>query len=201
MWDPNFLGDLVRAFETDAGNILGQSKRIRAHLVDGVLAIGLVDANGAAGAHSIRVQEYHDIPNHPLLGPRILDPATAHWANSLDFLQPPGIGFDDIEDFLAEFLDQLFCVSGADSFDHAAAEILFDAFAGRGCRSLEQLGFEMHPELAIANPTALSREPFSGIYRGKRPDHRDFIPVTARPDFEHCKAVLFIEESDALDQA
>src|SRR5436190_14800612 len=119
MRNPNLLRDLIRAFETNARDVLSQSKWIGADLFDRAFTVSLVDAHRAAGADAVRVQEHHDIPDHPLLRPGIFDPAPAHRPDALHFFQPAGIALDNVEDSLAEFCDELFSVSRPDAFDHA----------------------------------------------------------------------------------
>src|SRR5689334_19469016 len=131
MRDANFLRDLIGTFKTDARYVLRQAKRVGADLLDGVLAISFVDTHGAARADPIGVQEDHDVPNHALLRPRIFDAAAAHRTNAFDLLEAPRIAFDNFEYLFPKFCDELLGVGRANAFDHAAAEVFFDAFASR----------------------------------------------------------------------
>src|ERR1019366_551738 len=95
-------------------------------LFDCPLAIGLVDANRPARADAVRVEENHDLADDLLLGPGLLNPRPALWSNAVNILQPGGLLLDDLENLLAELLDQLLGVNGADALDHPAAQVFFD---------------------------------------------------------------------------
>ena len=51
----------------------------RLDLLDGVLAVGLVDAHGPAGADAVGVQEHHDVADDLLLRPGFLDALRGAW--------------------------------------------------------------------------------------------------------------------------
>src|SRR5688572_30901295 len=71
--DADFLSDFIRGLEADAGNVAREKIRILADALDGTLAVGFVDADGARGAYSMRVEENHDLANDLLFGPGVLD--------------------------------------------------------------------------------------------------------------------------------
>ncbi len=200
MRDADFLGNLIGGLEADAVDIAGEAIGIFANGFDGVLAVGFVDANGAAGADAVRVQENHDIANDFLLGPGIFDELAPHRADALNVLEAAGFRFDDVENLLAEFGDEFFGVDGADAFDHTAAEIFLDTFAGGGGRAAEEMGFELKTELAIADPAAFGGEPFAGADGGQGTDDGNFIPVVFRFYFKDGESVLFVEERDSFNQ-
>src|SRR5208337_3454770 len=78
----------------------------------------------------------------------------------------------DREDFLAEFLHQLFRVDWADAFDQAAAEVFLNALPRRGRAALEKRGFKLQSALFVLH-----------LYT------------------QHRKPRLFAVEGDALDQS
>src|SRR5437868_15405977 len=107
------------------------------------------------------MEEDHDLADHLLFRPGILDQSPAHRANAFDILQPGRLLLDNIENFLAEFMDQLFGISWPDAFDHAAAQIFLDAFFGSRSCAGERVGAELEAELAVALPASLRRQPFA----------------------------------------
>src|SRR2546423_5378285 len=109
------------------------------------------------------MEKDHDLANNLLLGPGIFDALPAHGADAIDIFEAAGFILDNIENPLAKFVDELFGVSWANAFDHAAAQIFLDAFASGRRRGLEQVGLELKAELTIADPFALGGQPFAGI--------------------------------------
>ena len=55
--------------EPDAAHVARQPIRVLGHDLDGLMAIGLEDANRSGRADPMRVQEDHDLPHGLLLGP------------------------------------------------------------------------------------------------------------------------------------
>src|SRR5688500_19828337 len=70
--DTDFLRDFVGGFETYAGNVAGEEIRILADAFDGAFAVGFVNANGASGADSMRMEKDHDLANDFLFRPGVL---------------------------------------------------------------------------------------------------------------------------------
>ena len=127
--DANFLRDLIRGLEPDAADVLGERVGIGAHGLNGLLPVRFEDADRAAGADTVGVQEDHDLPNRPLLLPCLLDAPPAFGTDAADFLQLRRGFFNHRQDLLAEFLDHLLRVHRADALDHSAAQIFLDALA------------------------------------------------------------------------
>src|ERR1700756_6023225 len=61
--------DLIGGAEADATDVAGQPIRVLRDELDGLGAVGLVDAYRARGADAVAVQEQHDLPDDLLLGP------------------------------------------------------------------------------------------------------------------------------------
>src|SRR4051812_31515728 len=86
-WNSQFLRDLVRRLKTNSWNILRQSIRVFTNLLNRLLAVKFVNADRAPGAHSVRMEEDHDLANETLFDPGFLDFATPARTDSADFLQ------------------------------------------------------------------------------------------------------------------
>ncbi len=198
--DADLLGNLVGGLEADAVNVLGQRIRVGLHLGNGILAVGLVDANRPAGADALAVQEHHDLADDFLFRPRILDALPPLGADAVHILQPGGLRFDDVEDLLAELGHQLLGVDRADALDHAAAQIFLDAFLRRRRGAVQHLRLELEAELPVLNPASFGGHPLTGTDGGERADHRHLVAMALGFDLEHRPAVLLVEERDALDQ-
>ena len=67
--DAKLHRDGVGGLEADAADIAGQAIRVLGHDLDGVGAVGLVDAHRPRRADTVAVQEDHDFPHRLLLGP------------------------------------------------------------------------------------------------------------------------------------
>src|SRR5262249_21274824 len=109
--------------------------------------------------------------------------------------------FDDVEDLLAKFVDELLGIDRANAFDHATAQVFLDSRPrGRG-RAVEQLRAELLSELPIMHPATLRRNPLPGADRSQRPDNREEVAVAFSFDLEHGEPVFLVEEGHTLDQA
>ena len=160
--DTDLLCDLVGGPEADAVNVLGQRVGIGLNLLDCALTVGFVDAHRPAGAHAVAVQKNHDLADDLLFRPRILYPLPAFRADAIQFLQPRRLGFDHVENLLAELMHQLLGVDRADALDHAAAQIFLDALLGCRRGAGEHLGPELKAELPVLYPAAFRRHPLPG---------------------------------------
>jgi len=114
--------------------------------------------------------------------------------------QPGRLMLDDVKDALAKFAHQLLGKNGADALHHATAQVFFDAFLGGRRGAGQHLGFELEAELAVLDPAAFRRHPFTGADGRQGADHRHQVALALGFDFEHGIAVFLIEERDALDQ-
>jgi len=75
--DAYLLGDLIRGLETDTGDVIGERVGVGAHGLNRLVSVGLEDANCAAGADAVRMQENHDLPNRFLFLPGFLNASPA----------------------------------------------------------------------------------------------------------------------------
>src|SRR5688572_2383003 len=165
--DADFLRNFVGGFETDAGNVTREEIWILADAFDGAFAVGFVNANGTSGADSMRMEKNHDLANDFLFGPGVLDALAAARTDSFHFLKATGEVFDDGENLFAEFLDEFLGVFGTDPFDHSAAEVTLDAFAGGRRDGTEFFGAEFETVIFVVHPVSLSGEPFAGSDAGE----------------------------------
>src|SRR5262249_6471034 len=99
------------------------------------------------------------------------------------------------------FLDQLFGVDGSDAFDHAAAQILLDTFAGSGRGAGEQFGAELQAKFTVPLPPAFGGQPFTRVHRGDGTHDGHRFAMAFGFYLEDGKTILVVEEGDPLDQA
>jgi len=199
-WDSELSGDLVGGFEAYSRDVLGEAVWILANLLDRMFAIGFVNANRAAGAHSIRVEKNHDVADDFLLGPGIFDSPAALRPDPLDHFESGGVVFDDVENSFAELLHELACIHGSDALDEAGAEVFLDAFAGVGGGGGEQLRAELHAEVPVALPFAFGGKPFARVGRWERSQDSHLLAMALHARLEDAEAGILVEESDALDE-
>ena len=160
--DAELHGDSVGGLETDAVNVLRQRIRIAAHFLDGVLAVGLVDAHRPAGADAVAVQEHHDLPHGLLFRPRRLDPLPSYRPDAVNLTQPFRRRINNVEHLLAEGAQELLGVGRADAPDHAGRQILLYAVGrGRG-RCAQEPRLELLAVCPIVDPFARRRDPLTG---------------------------------------
>jgi hypothetical protein len=65
------------------------------------------------------MEEHHDLPDGLLLGPSRSAPFRTNRTDATDVLEAIGIDLDDIENLLAECLDELPGIDRPDAADHA----------------------------------------------------------------------------------
>src|ERR1035441_7949840 len=85
--DSNLLRDLIRRREADPIDVFRQHVRIAPHLLDRLLAIRLEDSYRPAGAHTMAVQEQHDLSYLFRLLPCLLNSLPAFRSDPIDGLQ------------------------------------------------------------------------------------------------------------------
>src|SRR4029077_16143424 len=182
-------------------NVLGQGVGVGPHRLDGLIAVSLVDADRSARAHSVGMQENHDVPDRLLLGPCSFDLLATRRPDSIHLFKFDSVVVNDREDFLAEFLHQLFCVDWADAFDQAAGEVFFNPLSRFRRARLDERGSKLQPVLFVLHPVALSRNPLARVDARKRSYHSHQFPVALHLYSQHRKSCLFAVEGDALDQS
>lgn len=196
----DFLGDFIGGFESDAGDVASEKVRILADAFDGAFAVSFIDADGAGGADSMGMEKDHDFANDFLFSPGVFDAFAAAGPDAVDFFEALREVLDDAEDFLAKLLDELLSVFGSDPFNHAAAEIPLDAFAGGGRNRAEFLGAEFEAVVFVVDPVTLGGEPFAGSDGGEGTDDGNEIAATLGFDLENSKSGFITKERDAFDE-
>ena len=199
--DAEFHGDGVRRLEADPANISGEAIGVLRHHLHGVGAIGLEDPDSPRGADAVTVKEHHDLPHDFLFGPGRNDALGPDRANAVDLFQPIGLGFNDVEDLVAECLDHALGVGRPDSPDHPGGEIFLNSLGGRWGRCFQEPGLELLAMVSVVDPLASDRDPFpSGNRRGVA-DDGDKVAMTARLHAQDAEAILLIVERHALDDS
>src|SRR5262249_54223868 len=130
--NPQPLRQRIRRLEANAMDIEGQAIGILPHVCNGLIAVGLVNPDSTRGPNAVRMQEDHDLSDHFLLSPCCNDPLSAFGTNAVEVRQPFGGLLNDVKYLRAKRLDEFVGEVGANAFDHARAEILFNAFEGTG---------------------------------------------------------------------
>lgn len=118
---------------------------------------------------------------------------------AVNVLQSTGLLLDDVENLLAKLAHQFLGVDRADALDHAAPQILLDAFLGGRRSAGEHDGAELETKLAVLDPASFGGQPFSGADGRKRANDGDQVAVPLGFDLEHAKTVLLVKEGNALD--
>ena len=199
--DAEFHGDRVGGLEADAADVARQPVGVLRHDLHGVGAIGLVDAHRPRRAHAMLMQEHHDLAHDLLLGPGVGDALGPHRADARHLAQALGLRFDRVEHFLPKGPNQLLGVDGADTADHAGAEILLDAVDRGRRRGPQKSRFELLAMRAVVDPFARCRDPLAGGDRRRMADDGHQIPMAARLCPQNAETVLGVVEGNPLDEA
>ena len=199
--DAELRRDLIGALEADAADVARQPIGVLRDQPDGVGAVGLEDAHRPRGADAVAVQEDHDLADRLLISPGGDDAVGPLGPDAVDLLQACRRLLDDVEDLLAERLDQLLGVDRADALDHARGEVLLDALGGgRRCRA-QKIGAELHAVGPIVDPAAARLDELAGADRRGMADDSDQIALAAGLHPQHAEAAVFVVEGDPLDEA
>ena len=201
LFDAELHGDRVGGLEADAADVAGKPIGVLGHDLDGVGAIGLVDANRPRGADAMAVQEDHDLPDDLLLGPGVRDAFGPDRPDARHLPQPIRLGLDDVEHLLPEGLDQLLGIDRPDAADHAGAEIFLDPLDRTRRRRLEKPRLELLAVRAVVGPFARRGDPLAGGDDGGMADDGHQIAMAARLRPENAEAVLGVMEGHPLDEA
>src|SRR5258708_34142089 len=124
-------------------NVLRLRIRISPNRLNGILAVGLVDAQRPACAHSVGMKKNHDFTYYFLLRPCCLDLSPAGRTNPIDLLKPHRALFNASKDFFPKFVHQLLGVDRTDTFDQTTAKILFKSLARIRSAAGNRIGLEL----------------------------------------------------------
>ena len=197
--DAETPAEVVGRLEADAPDVGGQAIRVAAHHVDGLIAIGLVDADGAGRADAVRLKKDHDGADGFVLLPAFADALNAARADALDFLEERRTFVDDGKGALAENFDDFVGQMRADAFDEPGTKVLFDAFESLRRRAAQLIGLELLAVIAILHPGAGRLDVFAGRDRRYRADDGDEAAPAARLDAQHREPSVGVVKGDALD--
>src|SRR5579875_1832545 len=100
--DAEPASQLISAFEAEAPHIRCQAVRITLDQLDRLIAIGLVDAHGAADAKAVRLQKDHDVAHRLLFLPAFPNALDAARTDAFDFLQERRAFIDDLQGTFTE---------------------------------------------------------------------------------------------------
>jgi len=146
----------------------------------------------------MRVQKDHDLPDDFLGFPRLDHPLLAFGTNAVEVGQALRRLLNDIKDLCPKGLDQLFRKVRPDTFDHAGAEILLDAFEGARRHNAERLRLKLQAMRPIVHPDAL---PLNILAWGNRrccANDGDKVTVPTDFDPEDAEAGLLTMEGYPL---
>ena len=199
--DSDIPGNLVGRLEPDTRDVLAQPVGIFPDLGDGIGPIGFVDPGRPPGSDTVRVKEKHDFPDRLLIRPGLSDAPPAAGTDALHGFQAGRMLLDDFKDLLAEFLHQLAGVDRSNALDHAAGQVPFYAFSGRGRETSELARLELAPVILVDDPGAFGAEPLPGVDDRRRAHHRHQVPLPLDLDLKHAEPVFLIEEGYSLNSA
>src|SRR6266516_651999 len=152
--DAELHRDSIGGLKPDATDVASQTIGILRHDLDGIAAVGLVDAHRPRGADPVAVQEDHDLADHLLLGPGRRDAAGSHRTDAIHLPQAIRLRLDDIEHLVAKGAQELLGIDWAYATDHSRGQVLLDALDRRGRRGFEEPGFKLLTVGAVVDPVA-----------------------------------------------
>ena len=194
-------GDGVGGAKPDAANVAGEPIWVLGHDLDGVVPIGLEDADRPRRADAIGMEEDHDVADGLLLRPAGGDFPRAEFADAGDFTQLLRARLDYFERRLAEGRDDPFGELGANAAHHAGAEIFLDSLRRRRRRGLQEIRLELKAVAAVGDPDADRVDVFPGGDRRHVADDGDEVALAARLHLQHGKAVVVVMKRHPLDGA
>ena len=120
-------GDGVGGLEADAPDVVGKAIGIGLHLVDALLAVGLVNLCGVGGTDSIALEKDHHVLDVELLHPRVVDLLDALGSDAVHLAKPLAVMLDDVEGIHAELGYDELGVLWTDTLDESAAEVFLQS--------------------------------------------------------------------------
>ena len=199
--DAHLLGQFVGRLKADAPDVAGQAIRVLLHLVEGLIAVGLPDADRPGRTDAVRVQKDHDVAHGLLLFPAGANQGDAVLADALDFLEKRRTFIDHFQGAVAEGLDDLVREKGTDALDESGSEELFDALGRIGRRRLHRLG-----EIAGLRSGSSYQVPVASRYSPATT--RGIWPMTVIRSFcsltwtaQHREPVFRVVKGDAFNDA
>ena len=183
-------GKFVGGFKADPIDIPLQLIGILLNNFQRLIAIGLVDLDRQAGAHTVPVQEHHDFFDLFLFLPGFGDLVRSIHTDSRDFEQPTGCLFDHIEGLFLEFPHNPLRQLGTDPFDHPGSEISLNA--SDRCRQglFTDFCFELRAVVGMPGPLSLQLEEFPGRNFGQIANHSS-QPIDAQAGLG-CRVYPFL---------
>ena len=194
-------GDRIGRTEPDAPHVAGQPVRILGHHLDGLVTVGLEDADRTRRADAVRVQEDHDLAHGLLFGPARHDLRGSPRADAGDLGEALGMGFDDVEGRFAERSDDALGHGGADAPHLAECEILLDSVRAGRRRGLEDVGLELEPMSPVADPGAARGDPLPRPDEWRVSDDDRQAAPPPNLHLQNAEAAFGIVEGHALDRA
>ncbi len=191
--------DHVGREEPDAADVPRKTVGVLGEDPDGVGSVRAMDADRAAGADAVGMQEHHDLPHGPLALPVLHDARGAHASDARDVEQAVGLALDHVEHGRAKCLDQLPRQVGADALDEAGPEVALDPFWRVWWRDAQPGGLELLSVRAVVDPRARRVQVFAdGDLRDVADDGGRVAP-SAEPDPQDAEAALGLVIRHALD--
>src|SRR5215472_217121 len=100
--DAELHRDGIRRFEPDATDVARQTIGVLRHNLHGVGAVGLENAHRTRRAHTVAMQEDHDLAHHLLLGPGGDDATSSYRTDAIHLSEAVRLRLDDVEHLLPE---------------------------------------------------------------------------------------------------
>src|SRR5271166_968214 len=111
---------------------------------------------------------------------------------SVDFTQAPRRALDDIEDLVAERLNEPLGIDGTDAADHAGGEVFLHALDRGRLRGLQKLRPELQPMRPVVLPDAARRHPFPGRYGSRMAKDGHQVSLSAHLHAQDAKSILLV---------
>jgi len=156
-------GNFVGSQEADAPDIAGQAVGVFLHLVDGLVAVGLVDLDRQAGGDTMALQEEHDLLDRLLFRPGAGDHLHPLLADVRHFQQALRVVIEHVQRLQAEVVDDLLGGARPDAPDQPAAQVAAHRLDGGG----HGLAHAFRPELVavagVLHPLAIEFHRLAGL--------------------------------------
>ena len=167
--------------------------------LDRVGAIGPMDADRAARAHTVRVQEDHDLPHGALALPVLDDAAGAHATDAGDVEQAVGLAIDHVEHAVPKAATSCLARCGPTPLIRPEPEVALDTFGRVRGRDADPVGLELLPVRAVVHPRAGGVDVFADGDLRRVADDRGGFASTPQRHAQDAEPALRVVIGDALD--
>jgi hypothetical protein len=192
-------GHLIGRHKADPDDLICQAVGGALDDLDGLLAIGAIDAHGQPRRDTMTLQQRHQRFDPLLLVPGANNGIGLFPPDAGHVVQQPGLVLDNLQCIRTEGIHDALGHHRPDAFDQAGAKVLADTLGIRRQDRLPGSRRELPAVIGMAGPFAFEAQRFPDLHADEFPNHRDKVALAARQETRNRVAGLRIMKGDTLE--